>query len=121
MAGLVWFPWGHDYFPRHSGYANFGRNLLPSVLLATSVTSLGNSMGGVNWEPVSGLDFYAGLGSAHKMSLPSGLIVNSALESGSTLSQVTTEHAGFAIGVGFDLSVITQMFSSKTTSIATMP
>jgi hypothetical protein len=121
MAGLVWFPWGHDYFPRHSGYANFGRNLLPSALLATSVTSLGNSMGGVNWEPVSGLDFYVGLGSAHKMSLPSGLIVNSALESGSTLSQVTTEHAGFAIGVGFDLSVITQMFSSKTTSIATMP
>jgi hypothetical protein len=121
MAGLVWFPWGHDYFPRRSGYANFGRNLLPSLLVATSVTSLGNSMGGVNWEPVSGLDFFAGLGSAHRTSLPSGLTVNTAVASGSTLSTVTTEHAGFTLGVGFDLSTIMTLFSSKSTSVASLP
>jgi hypothetical protein len=121
MAGLVWFPWGHDYFPRHSGYENFGRNLLPSLLLATSVSSLGNSMGGVNWEPVSGLDFYAGIGSAHKTVLPSGLTVNTAVPSGYTLTQITQEHAGFTFGVGFDLNVITALFTSKTTSAASMP
>jgi hypothetical protein len=121
MAGLVWFPWGHDYFPRHSGYANFGRNLLPSLLLATSVTSLGNSMGGVNWEPVSGLDFYAGIGSAHRTVLPSSLSVNTALPSGATITTLTQEHAGLTIGVGFDLSVITTLFGSKSTSVASMP
>ena len=121
MAGLVWFPWGHDYFPRHSGYVNLGRNLLPSILLATSVTSLGNSMGGVNWEPVSGLDFYAGLGSAHRTALPDGLTVNTALPSGATISTFTQEHAGLTVGVGFDLSVITTLFGSKSTSVATMP
>ncbi len=121
MAGLVWFPWGHDYFPRHSGYANVGKNLLPSLLLATSVTSLGNSMGGVNWEPISGLDFYAGLGSAHRTVLPSGLSVNTAVATGTTITQITQEHAGFTIGVGFDLSVITALFGSKPTSVASMP
>jgi opacity protein-like surface antigen len=121
MAGVVWFPWGHDYFPRHSGYANFGRNLLPSLLIATSVSSLGNSMGGVNWEPASGMDFYAGIGSAHRTVLPSGLSVNTALPSGAGITQITQEHAGFTVGVGFDLSVITSLFSSKSTSVATMP
>jgi hypothetical protein len=121
MAGVLWFPWGHDYFPRRSGFANFGRNLLPSLLVATSVTSLGNSMGGVNWEPVSGVDFYAGVGSAHRTSLPSGLTVNTAVASGTTLSTVTTEHAGFTVGLGLDLSTITTLFSSKTTSVAAQP
>ena len=121
MVGLVWFPWGHDYFPRHSGYANFGRNLLPSMLLATSVTSLGNSIGGVNWEPVSGLDFYAGVGSAHRTVLPSALTVNTALPSMATITTLTQEHAGLTLGVGFDLNVITTLFSSKTTSVASMP
>jgi hypothetical protein len=94
---------------------------LPSILLATSVTSLGNSMGGVNWEPVSGLDFYAGLGSAHRTALPDGLTVNTALPSGATISTFTQEHAGLTVGVGFDLSVITTLFGSKSTSVATMP
>jgi len=121
MAGITWFPWGHDYFPRHSGYANFGRNLLPSVLVATSVTSLGNSMGAVNWEPVSGLDFFAGIGSAHRVSLPSGLTVNTAVAPGTTVNSVTTEHVGLTLGLGFDLNTIITLFSSKTTSVASMP
>jgi hypothetical protein len=121
MAGITWFPWGHDYFPRHSGFANFGRNLLPSVLVATSVTSLGNSMGAVNWEPVSGLDFFAGIGSAHRVSLPSGLTVNTAVAPGTTVNSVTTEHVGLTLGLGFDLNTIITLFSSKTTSVASMP
>ena len=121
MAGLVWYPWGHDFFPHHSGYANSGRNLLPSLLLATSVSSLGNAMGGVNWEPVNGLDFFAGIGSAHRTSLPSGLSVNTAVPTGTTITGVTSEHAGLTLGVGFDLSVITTLFSAKSTSVASMP
>ena len=121
MAGITWFPWGHDYFPRHSGYANFGRNLLPSLLVATSVTSLGNSMGAVNWEPISGLDFFAGIGSAHRTSLPSGISVNTAVAPGTTLSNVTSEHVGLTIGLGFDLNTIITLFSSKSTSVASMP
>jgi hypothetical protein len=121
MAGVVWYPWGHDYFPRRSGFANSGRNLLPSLLVATSVTSLGNAMGGVNWEPASGLNFYAGVSSGHKTSLPSGLLVNTAVASGTTLNTVTTEHVGFTAGLGFDLNTIVTLFSSKTTSVATMP
>jgi hypothetical protein len=120
MAGVLWFPWGHDYFPRRRGFLNSGLNLLPSVVVATSVTSLGNSMGGVNWEPASGIDFFAGLGSAHRTSLPSGLPVNTAVASGTTLNTVTTEHAGFTLGVGLDLSTIMTIFSSKT-SAATLP
>jgi hypothetical protein len=121
MAGIVWYPWGHDYFPRRSGFANSGRNLLPSVLAASSVTSLGNGMLGVNWEPASGLNFYSGVSTGHKTSLPSGLLVNTAVESGTTLNTVTTEHVGFTVGLGFDLNSIMTLFSSKTTSVATMP
>jgi hypothetical protein len=120
MAGLLWFPWGHDYFPRRNGVLNSGHNLLPSVLVATSVTSLGNSMGGINWEPISGIDFFAGVGNAHENVLPSGLSVDMAVPSGTTLNQVTHEHAGLTIGFGLDLSVITTLFSSKT-SVASMP
>jgi hypothetical protein len=121
MAGIMWFPWGHDYFPRHSGYTNFGRNLLPSLLFATSVTSLGNSTIAVNWEPVSGLDFFAGIGNAHRTSLPSGITVNTAVAAGTTLNNVTTEHVGLTVGMGFDLSTIMTLFSSKSASAASMP
>jgi hypothetical protein len=121
MAGITWFPWGHDYFPRHSGYANFGRNLLPSLLVAISVTSLGNSMGAVNWEPVSGLDFFAGIASAHRTSLPSGLTINTPVAAGTTLSTITSEHVGLTLGLGFDLSTIVTLFSAKSTSVASMP
>jgi hypothetical protein len=120
MAGLVWYPWGRDYFPRRSGYASFGRNLAPSLLLATSVTSLGNSMGGINWEPISGIDFYGGVASAHKTILPNGLTANSAVPSGYALNNVTQEHVGLSLGVGMDLSVITSLFGGKT-SAASMP
>jgi hypothetical protein len=118
MAGLGWFPLGHDYYPRRLGYANFGRNLLPSLLLATSVTSLGNAMGGVNWEPIGGLDFYAGIASGHKTVLPSGLSVNTAAVPGTTVTPVTQEHVGLAIGVGMDLNSIIALFNFKGSQAA---
>jgi hypothetical protein len=121
MAGLLWYPWGRDYFPRHEGFWNHGHNLIPSFLVATSVSSLGNSMGGVDWEPMNGVDFFAGLGSAHRTVPPPNLTTNTIIPSGSTLQTQTQEHAGLTLGVGFDLSVIAGIFSSKSTSVATMP
>lgn len=116
MAGLTWFPIGHDYYPHKLGYLNSGRNLIPSLLLATSVTSLGNSMGGINWEPIGGVDIYAGVASAHRSALPSGVAVNTAALPGTTITPVTQEHAGFAIGVGLDLNSIIAIFSFKGSS-----
>ena len=121
MAGLVWYPWGRDYFPLKSGYANLRRNMVPSFLLATSVTSLGNSMGGINWEPISGVDLYAGIASAHKTVLPAGISLNTAVPSGYSLSTVTQQHAGLSLGVGLDLSVIGTLFGSKPNAPASMP
>jgi hypothetical protein len=121
MAGVAWFPFGHDYFPRHNGFANFGRNLLPSLLLATSVTTIGNAMGGVNWEPASGLNLYAGIGSANRAALPAGVTTNTIIPSGTTLQQATQVHAGLTLGVGFDLNTLITLFSSKVTSVATTP
>jgi hypothetical protein len=121
MAGVLWYPWGHDYFPRRTGFRNTGRNLAPSLLLASSITSLGNAMGGVNWEPVGGLDFYAGVASGHTVSPPLGFKVNTAVPTGTTLNWLTTEHAGLAFGVGFDLSVFGQIFGTKGTAQAGMP
>ena len=120
MAGVLWYPAGHDYFPRRNGFTNTGRNLIPSLLLATSVTSLGNAMGGINWEPMNGIDFYAGIASAHQFRLPAGFSLNNEVPSGATLQSVTTEHGGLALGVGFDLGVIGQIFGAKGTA-AGMP
>ena len=39
MAGMALYPFGRDYFPRHKGFINYPRNYLPSILVATSVTS----------------------------------------------------------------------------------
>lgn len=49
MAGMAWFPAGRDYFPHGSGAAFRPQNLIPSALLATSVTSLGNVFLGPNF------------------------------------------------------------------------
>jgi hypothetical protein len=117
MVGITWYPWGRDYFPRHSGFSNPARNFLPSLLMATSVTSLGNAVGAVNWEPLSGIDIFAGIGSANKSALPSGFSpTTTAVPQGYALQTNTQLHAGFAIGVGFDLSVFTQLFGKSSSS-----
>lgn len=119
MVGLTWYPWGRDYFPRHSGFSSYRRNLMPSFLLATSVTSLGNAVGALNWEPIGGIDLFAGIGSAHRNVLPAGITTTTALPTGYTLQTVTQEHAGFATGIAFDLGVFMQLF--QKTAPAGMP
>ena len=119
MAGLTWYPWGRDYFPRHSGFSSYRRNLLPSLLIATSVTSLGNSMGAINWEPIGGIDLFAGAGSAHRNVLPKGVSTTIALPSGYTLQTGTELHVGFTTGIAFDFGVFLQLF--QKTSSAGMP
>jgi hypothetical protein len=120
MAGVLWYPDGHDYFPRRSGFVNTGRNLIPSLMVASSVTSLGNAMGGVNWEPMNGIDFYGGIASAHRMVPPPGFTANTIIPSGTTLQTQTQVHAGLTLGMGFDLSVFSAIFGAKGTA-AGMP
>jgi hypothetical protein len=119
MAGLTWYPWGRDYFPRHSGFSSYRRNLLPSFLLATSVTSLGNAMGAINWEPIGGIDLFAGAGTAHRNVLPNGISTTTGLPSGYALQTATQVHVGFTTGIAFDFGVFLQLF--QKTSAAGMP
>jgi hypothetical protein len=120
MAGLTYYPWRRDYFPRHSGNGVYRRNLYPSIIGATSVTSLGNSVVVANWEPLSGLDIFAGGGWAHQNVLPSGITTSTILPAGYTLQLGTKVKSGFAFGFGFDVGILSQIFGSKT-SAASMP
>jgi hypothetical protein len=123
MVGVAWFPSGRDYFPRGTSGSLHIHNMIPAVLVATSVTSLGNSFIGPDFEPVNGLDLYAGFASAHQTGLPSTQSLSTVfLPVGSaapTLSTVTHVKLGLTFGVGFDFSVFTQIFG-KTAS-ASLP
>lgn len=121
MAGVLWYPVGHDYFPRRSGFLNSGRNQIPSLLFASSITSLGSAAGAVNWEPMNGLDFYGGIGSAHTTVPLSGFTANTIIPSSATLQTQTQLHWKPTFGVGFDLSVFGQIFGTKGTAAAGMP
>lgn len=121
MAGVLWYPWGHDYFPRRSGFWNTGRNLIPSLLLASSITSLGSAAGAANWEPMNGIDVYGGIGSAHTIVPISGFTANTIIPTGTTVQTQTQLHWKVAFGVGFDLSVFGQIFGTKGTAAAGMP
>jgi len=121
MAGVLWYPWGHDYFPRRSGFLNSGRNLIPSLLLASSITSLGSAAGAVNWEPTNGIDLYGGVGSAHTVVPPPGFTANTIIPSGTTLQTQMQLHWKLTFGVGFDLSVFGQIFGTKGTAAAGVP
>jgi len=111
MTGVAWFPWGRDYFPRKTGWTNYKKNYLPSVLLATSVTSLGSAFGGINWEPISGIDFFGGIGSASREGLPKGVTLNTLVPVGYTVTSTNNLHGAKTFGIAFDLSVFTAMFS----------
>jgi hypothetical protein len=114
MAGITWYPAGRDYFPRRKGYTNYPRNFIPGVLVASSVTSLGSGFGGLSFEPLSGINFFAGVASANRNVLPAGVLPNGAQAAGYVLPSVTQVHVGFSAGIAFDLSVFTQLFSKST-------
>jgi hypothetical protein len=125
MSGVAWFPFGRDYFPHGSGLHVSPHDLWPSFLIATSITSIGNAVGAINMEPISGIDLFAGIGSAHRIDLPSSLSnpFTTPLYPNSTatpsLQTNTTVHAGFTAGIGLDLSVFIGLFSK--TSSASLP
>ena len=116
MAGVAWFPFHRDYFSRQRGDAPMWRNMVPSLLFASSITSLGSAFVGPNFEPINGIDFFAGYATAHQLSLPKGVspyVVYPASSTGNppTLNLATHEKGGISFGVGFDLSVFLQLFS----------
>jgi hypothetical protein len=111
MVGLTWYPMGRDYFPRSRGFTNYPRNYIPGVLIATSVTSFGSAFGGLNFEPLTGIDFFAGIASANRNVLPNGVTAATLVPTNYTVQNATQVHAGFAAGLAFDLGVFTQLFS----------
>jgi hypothetical protein len=92
---------------------------MPVPLVATSVTSLGNLFAGGNIELANGINFFGGRASAHQSTLPSGYSMTTVLEpagSGNPPTIPTATHLrwGWSFGVGFDLSVFTQIFGKAS-------
>jgi hypothetical protein len=120
MVGADWFFMGRDYFPLRNGAGFSPHNLIPALYAATSVTSLGNSSFGLNFELFTGVDFLIGAGLAHTTVLPSGVNTSTPLPAGYTLPATTQVNWGPTFGVGFDLGVFSQIFS-KGPSGASLP
>jgi hypothetical protein len=116
MAGLEWFIRPRDYFPYKRGVGPPGGNWWPSALFASSVTTLGSAFFGPNFEPVNGFNFFGGIASAHRQTVSSAALKTVYLPVGMsgavpTITPSTQEKWGFSFGVGFDLSVFTQLFT----------
>jgi hypothetical protein len=104
IAALNWFPWGRNYYPDRTQPWRTFRDMF-GVMLGSSVTSLGSGFGGLSFEPVNGISLYSGITSAHSQRLPTGVYTSTVYTTTSNFSPVTTLHAGFSAGIGFDLSV----------------
>jgi len=113
IAGLNYFPFGRNYYPEAGRYSHWRtyRDMF-GLLVGTSVTSLGSGFGGVSLEPTNGVSFFAGVASAHNSRLATGTGSASTIYTTSSPPTISTLHAGFAAGIGFDFSVFTQLFKS---------
>jgi hypothetical protein len=121
MVGVAWFPLGRDYFPYGTGGSiRRLKNYSPSLLGATSVTSLGNFFLGPDVEPANGVNFFAGVAAGHQNTLPSGVSLNTPLlpvgasNSPPALPTATHEKWGISLGVAFDVNVFTQIFGKAS-------
>jgi hypothetical protein len=116
MVGLEYFPLHRDYFPRQRGTMFVAKNLVPGIMAASSVTSLGNFFLGLNWEPMNGINFFAGQATANQTTLASGVSQTTVYwpvgssNGPPTIPTATHLRTGWAIGMGFDLGVFTQLF-----------
>jgi hypothetical protein len=110
IAGINWYLRKRDYFP---GYLTWKDRITPGILLATSVTSLGNVFLGADIEPFNGIDLYATLNIGQKTNLAPGVIPGVTLFSASATTVPTrqTTAYGFAGGIGFNFSIFSSIFS----------
>lgn len=113
MAGINWIPWGRDYYPHPFRFRKDTKGMF-GILFATSVTSLGSAFGGLDIEPANGFNFFAGVASAHTLSVPSGTGPVTASSAPAFVPTNSTFSYGFTYGVGFDLSVFKQIFTSTS-------
>jgi len=124
FAGIAWyFAGGHDYFPYKRGIWPHGRNWWPSLLVGTAITQLGSGLGAINWEPMSGIDLFGGIASAHSSrSLNPPIVGISGSSPAATYSPPnnTQLHVGLTLGIGFDLQVFTTLFKNGA-SAPTLP
>jgi hypothetical protein len=120
LTGINWYAFGkRDYFP---GYSTWRYRLKhPGLLLATTVTSLGNVMGGVNFEPASGVDVYGGLAVGQETHLGPGIILG-VTQFGASATSVPTRQTltpGAFFGVGFDIGTFATLFSKSSAPTST--
>lgn len=119
IAAITYFPLGRNYFPRHlqigrAPSSSIAKDLASDfgLMLGTSVTQLGSGFGGVSFEPLYGLNFYAGIASASSTRLASGGGSNHDIYTTSTAPTIQNLHVGLSLGIGFDFNVFTSIFKN---------
>jgi hypothetical protein len=113
ILGINWYPGGRDFYP---GYLRGARRLVPGILFGTTVSSAGNFVAGLDFEPVNGIDFIIGgeLGPVSRLASGVTLGANPSgayFASGDTVPTQQRLGGGVAFGIGFDLSVFTAIFT----------
>lgn len=119
IAAITYFPFGRNYFPRrlqigHAPSSSIAKDLASDfgLMLGTSVTQLGSGFGGVSFEPLYGLNFYAGIASANSTRLAAGGGSNHDIYTTSTAPTIQNLHVGLSLGIGFDFNVFTNIFKN---------
>lgn len=117
MAGIDWYPLRRDFYPR---YLPWWKRMFPGLLFGTSVTATGFFIGGLDFEPVNGLDFIFGGEVGPVKQLAPGLTLGPTGSTGPYFASTDTVPTrqklagGFVFGIGFDLSVFSAVFSSSS-------
>jgi hypothetical protein len=121
IAGINFYPGGRDFYP---GYLRGWRRVIPGFLFGTSVTAMGNFVGGLDFEPVNGFDIILGGEAGPVKQLLPGVILGTgpgATQFAAGDSPPTRQHTtgGFVFGIGFDLSVFSAVFGGASSPSST--
>lgn len=112
FAGLEIYIDRRDLFP---GYLSNSMRWTPGFLVGTSATAPTNFMVGLNFEPVTGIDFYGGMLYGQETRLANGISSGPAGTQLSTSGTVPTTQSYVCckvfIGVGLDAHFVTSIFT----------
>jgi hypothetical protein len=118
MLGLEVYFVKRDLFPGTLTPKMRAQRLIPGLLLGGASGSSPSFMLGLNWEPVTGVDFYGGGHYAQVTGLASGLnTTTSSLPASGTVPTVTPYRCcGLFIGAGIDVHIFQSIFSGGGTA-----